>query len=291
MNKFFLPFLAALLVLAVWGHIALERLSVPPPWPSAPKRIVSLAPSVTETLYALGFGPQVVGVTQFCRYPPEAKTKPIVAGFSNVNYEAVVRQRPDLVVLPHDKVENRLNLERLGLSVMPLDTRSLAGLMESIDVLGRNAGRQAEAAGILGKMENSLARARARAVGQPMPRVLLSVMRSYEGLGYIAEINIAGRDGFFSEMIEIAGGWNVYQGALPFPRLSREAVIFFDPEVIIDIIPADEDLEAARRDWLTLSMVSAIRNNRLFFLTDEADTVPGPRFPQTLEKLSHVFHP
>jgi len=278
-------------ILACWGHHALERLSAPPPWPAEPKRIISLAPSVTETLYALGLGPQVVGVTQFCWYPPEAKAKPIVAGFSDVNYEAVVRQKPDLAVLPRDKVENRLDLERLGLSVMTLDTRSLAGLMEAINVVGRSTGHQAEAAHILDGMEESLARARARAAGQTQPRILFSVMHSYEGLGYITEINAVGRDGFFSEMIEIAGGRNVYQGALSFPRLSREAVIFLDPEVIIDIIPANENLEAVRRDWLNLSMVSAIKNNRLFFLTDEADTVPGPRFPQTLEKLSRAFHP
>jgi iron complex transport system substrate-binding protein len=203
----------------------------------------------------------------------------------------VVRQRPDLVVLPRDKVENRLNLERLGLSVMPLDTRSLAGLMEAIGVLGQNLGRQAEADNILEGMEKSLARARARSADRQRPRVLFSVMHSYEGLGYITEINAVGRDGFFSEMIEIAGGRNVYQGALSFPRLSREAVMFFDPEVIIDIIPGNEDLESVRRDWLSLSKISAIKNNRLFFLTDEADTVPGPRFPQTLEKLSQAFHP
>ena len=290
-NRLFYLLLFLGFILAAWGHQTLGRLSAPPPWPPDPQRIVSLAPSVTETLYALGLGARLVGVTQYCWYPPEAKDKPHVAGFSDVNYEAVVRQRPDLVVLPRDKVENRLNLEHLGLSVMPLDTRSLAGLMEAIGVLGRSTGRQAEAAGILDEMEKSLAKARARAAGRPRPRVLFSVMHSYEGLGYITEINAVGRDGFFSEMIDIAGGLNVYQGVLSFPRLSREAVIFFDPEVIIDIIPADEDLEAARQDWHSLSTVSAIRNNRLFFLTDEADTVPGPRFPQTLEKLSRAFHP
>ena len=290
-NRLFHIALFAGFILACWGHRALERLSAPPPWPPNPGRIVSLAPSITETLYALGLGPRVAGVTQYCWHPPEAKTKPIVAGFSDVNYEAVVRQRPDLVVLPRDKAANRLNLERLGLSVMALDTRSLAGLMEAIDLLGRSAGRRLEAARILDGMEESLARARARAAGRPRPRVLFSIMHSYEGLGYITEINAVGRDGFFSEMIDIAGGQNVYQGALSFPRLSREAVIFFDPEVIIDIIPADEDLGAARRDWQSLSTVAAIRNNRLVFLTDEADTVPGPRFPQTLEKLSRAFHP
>lgn len=292
MKRWLFPFaLLSGLALTFWGHQALGLLSAPPPIPREPRRIISLAPSVTETLYALGLGPQVVGVTQFCGYPPDVKSKPVVAGFSDVNYEAVLRQHPDLVVLPRDKVENRLNLERLGLPVMVLDTRSLYGLMAAIEVLGNGVGHPAEAATILAGMKESVARARARAKGRLRPRVLFSVMHSYEGLGYITEINAVGRDGFFSEMIDIAGGENIYQGALSFPRLSREAVIFLDPEVIIDIIPAAENLEAVRRDWLSLSTVSAVKNGRLFFLTDEADTVPGPRFPQTLEKLSRAFHP
>ena len=291
MNKFFLAFLTILLALAAWGHMALGRLSTPPPLPAHPERIVSLAPSVTETLYALGLGAQVVGVTQFCKYPPEVRMLPKVAGFSDVNYEAVLRLKPDLVVLPRDKADNRMNLERMGLPVLPLDTRSLYGLMEAVDVLGRSTDHEAEAAEIRKKIDQSLAEAAARAEGRPRPRVLFSIMHSYQGLGYITEINAVGKDGFFSEMMDIAGGENVYQGALSFPRLSREAIIYLNPEVIIDIIPYTEDIEAVRRDWQSLSMVSAIKNDRLFFLTDESDTVPGPRFPQTLEKLSRAFHP
>ena len=328
MKKIFFPAtLFLLFLLALWGHLALESLLRPQPIYSAleenielkassnssevlantSQRIVSLAPSLSETLFALGLGPQVVGVTQFCAYPQEAASKPKVAGFGDVYLEALVRARPNLVVLPLDKTWNRLQMERLGLPSLALDTRTIPGLMQSIEILGQYTGHEAEAAKLLEDIKQNLAKAKAHAQGRQRPRVLFSVMHAYQGLGYISEISVIGNDGFYSELIELAGGQNAYQGSLAFPRLSREAIIFLDPEVIIDIIPPNEnlgenlngnvsenldaDLQAVRRDWQSLSSVSAIKNNRLLLLTDEAHTVPGPRFVQTLQVLSQAFHP
>jgi len=209
----------------------------------------------------------------------------------DIHVEAVVRARPDLAVLPTDKTGNRGHLESLGIPVLTLDTRTLPGLMRDIEALGKATGRSAEAEAILERFRMALAEATARSHGKRKPRVLFSVMHAYEGLGYITQINAVGRDGFYNQLIEAAGGENVYTGSLPFPRLSREAVIFLNPDVIIDVIPTHEDLEAVRRDWETLRNVNAIRNNRLYFLTDVADTVPGPRSPGTLEKLIRAFHP
>ena len=319
MKKILFPAsLLLLLLLALWGHWALERLlrpqstyseSGPNSGPefllkpnalnnaskgnlgNTPQRIVSLAPSLTETLFALNLGPEVVGVTQFCAYPAEAALKPKVAGFSDVYLEALIRTRPNLVVLPMDKTWNRLQMERLGLPALAFDTRTIPGLMHSIEILGQSSGHPAEAAALLEEIRQNLAAVQAKAQGRERPRVLFSVMHAYQGLGYISEISVIGNDGFYSELIKLAGGKNAYQGRLPFPRLSREAIIFLDPEVIIDIIPPGEDLQAVRRDWQSLSSVSAIKNNRLLLLNDEAHTVPGPRFVQTLQVMSQEFHP
>lgn len=290
-RSFFCAILLLFLVLTIPARRALERLSAPPAAPAAPERIVSLAPSVTETLYALGLGSKVAGVTQFCAYPPEAAAKPRVAGFSDINFEAVLRVRPDLIALPIDKTSARESLERLGLPVLTLDTRSLSGLLRSVETLGQATGHAREADDIRRKFASALKAARERAKGEPRPRVLFSVMHAYEGLGYITEINAIGRDGFYNELIEAAGGVNVYQGSLAFPRLSRESIIFLNPDVIIDVVPEAEDLEAVRKDWQSLSSVAAIRDGRLFLLAGSADTVPGPRSVRTLAKLSRAFHP
>jgi ABC-type Fe3+-hydroxamate transport system substrate-binding protein len=163
--------------------------------------------------------------------------------------------------------------------------------MRTIETLGRAAGRTGEAQSLLASIRHGMAAAEEKAMGRERPRVLFSVMHSYQGLGYINEIVAVGKDGFFDAMIRAAGGRNVYEGTLAFPRLSRESLFFLNPDVIVDVIPANEDLEAVRRDWNSLKSVKAIRDRRLILLTDEADTVPGPRFVHTLARLSQAFHP
>ncbi len=148
--------LSALLLLTGLARQALVRAFTPPAPPAAPERIVSLAPSVTESLYALGLGPKVAGVTRFCRYPPEAAAKPHVGGFGDVNLEAVLRLRPDLAVLPVDKTTIKALLEQLGIPVLLLDTRSLPGLLRAIADLGAATGQEAKAEAILGRFDEAL---------------------------------------------------------------------------------------------------------------------------------------
>ncbi|MDR1309676.1 MAG: helical backbone metal receptor, partial [Deltaproteobacteria bacterium] len=145
------------LPLTVMAHSALSALTAPRPVPLAPKRVVSLAPSVTETLFALGQGGTVVGVTGYCRFPPEVLDLPKVAGFTDINYEAVLRLRPDLVVLPIDKTANLHELGRLGMTTMTLDTRDLTGYMASLVTLGEATGSLRLAEGVVGRLEGSIA--------------------------------------------------------------------------------------------------------------------------------------
>ncbi len=287
----FILILGILFLAAAGAHPALDRLSRPPAPPSRPQRIVSLSPGITETLYALGLGPFVVGVTSFCGYPPEAALLPKVAGFSEVNFEGVLRVRPDLVALPEDHMRDKQFLQRMGLPVLTLDTLSLSGLLRTITVLGRSTGRAEAANALTAKLAKAMADAKAVAEGRPKPRALLAVMRADQGSGGIAEIHVVGKDGFYNELIAAAGGRNAYAGDLAFPRLSREAMLFLDPEVIVEVLPPGVDPEAAKRDWQSLSSVSAVKTGRIFLLTDQAHTVPGPRFVLTLALLSKAFHP
>jgi iron complex transport system substrate-binding protein len=116
-------------------------------------------------------------------------------------------------------------------------------------------------------------------------------MRANQDAGEITEIHAVGRDGFYSELIEAAGGQNAYTGTLPFPRLSRASLIFLDPDVIVEVIPDGTNPEEARRAWQKLASIRAVRNGRVFVLADQAHTVPGPRFADTLALLSRAFHP
>jgi len=214
-----------------------------------------------------------------------------VAGFGEVNYEAVLRARPDLVVLPEDRLREKLHLERLGLPVLMLETLTVAGLLRTITLLGQVSGRVAEANALTADLEKSLSAAKSAADGHSRPRVLFAVMRTDQGKGTITDMHIVGRDGFYSELIETAGGKNVYTGDLPFPRLSREALILLDPEVIIEIIPEGTNPQSARHDWQSLASIRAVKHGRVVIVTEQAHTVPGPRFADTLSLLSQAFHP
>ena len=292
MQRLILPLIIILLlILCLCARRGLEESSRPTAEASSPERIVSLAPSITETLFAVGLGTRVVGVTQFCVYPPEAATLPKVAGFSDVNFEALLRVRPDLAVMPADKTINREQIERLGIRVLTVDVTSLAGLTNAIVSLSALSGDESAGERLLSQMEKRMAWAEERAKGKKRPAVLFSVMHSEQDIEHISEISAIGRDGFYDQLIGMAGGRNVYEGPLPYPRLSREAIIFLNPDVIIDVLPSSESEAAARRGWMGLTSVNAIKNGRLLILTDEMHTVPGPRFVKTLEAMSLAFHP
>jgi iron complex transport system substrate-binding protein len=216
---------------------------------------------------------------------------PKVAGFTDINYEAVLRARPDLVVLPVDKTANRHELEQLGLTTMALDTRNLLGYMSSILSFGEATGSSRLARRVVANLENSIRRAEFRAQGRPKPRVLFSVMHSYQGFGYINEITVVGQDGFFSNMLELAGGQNAYEGPLPFPKLSRDAIMTLDPDVIVDLIQGSEQSDLALSDWKGLGKLKAVTNDRIYLFSDESDTVPGPRIYRTIDKLSLSLFP
>jgi iron complex transport system substrate-binding protein len=279
------------LALTIFAHSALSTIVSPPPIPPDPQRIVTLAPSVTETLFALGQGPHVVAVTRFCHYPPEVMSLPKVAGFTDINYEAVLRQRPDLVILPVDKLENSEELKRLGLPVMGLDTRDLDGYISTVTALGKATGHSKEAEEIVSNLRGAMEKARVRAEGRRRPRVLFSVMRAMEGSGVITEITAVGRDGFFNQMLETAGGENIYKGPLPFPTLTKEAIMTLNPEIIVDLA-RDGSGPIARADWLSIGdSVDAVRNGRVVIFTEESDNVPGPRIYMTITKLSEALFP
>lgn len=289
MRKAFIFLCTGLCCFATGRGLLLEERVIPKPGTS--ERIVSLAPSVTETLYALGCGARLVGVTTFCAWPEEVKNKTKVADFSQVNLEALVRARPDLAVIPADKPGACSLVEKLGIPALTLSTRSVDAYVQTVKELGHALGADAEAATVEAAFQRELEAARARACGRKRPRVMFSVMRSEQGLGYIAEINIVGRSGFYSDLLEAAGGENVYRGALAFPKLSREAVIFLNPDIIVDIIRPGDDPRSVRRDWLSLRNVRAIREDRIVLLSGVEDTVPGPRSVMTLSRLSQAFYP
>ena len=172
-----------LFVVAVFAasFLARAKLGPPPAAPPAPdgppRRIVSMAPSITETLFALGLGDRVVGTTSYCNHPPEAREKPRIGGFHDPNFEAVVALRPDLVVTLVEQQSARDALAILGIPVATVSHQTIDGILESIPALGDACGVQPRAEALAGELRARLARIARRTAGLRRPRVLIVVGR------------------------------------------------------------------------------------------------------------------
>ena len=253
--------------------------------PHPAERIVSLAPSITECLFALGAADQVKGVTDFCNYPPEAGLKPHVGGMINPSIEAVVGLEPDLIVLSMEGNirEDFRRLTSFGTPVFVSNPRTLEGIYRSLRALGTLPGKEAIArhfvAGLT-SMENAI---RSAAEGKPPVRVLLFVS--------VQPLMCAGSNTFIDELLRVAGGTNLVSRAHgTYPQYSRENVITDDPEVIIvmsDILARGATLTALFPEW---GSVDAVRKGRVFRIDADIVSRPGPRALDALEKLFHILH-
>ncbi|NMC20488.1 MAG: ABC transporter substrate-binding protein [Thermogutta sp.] len=261
---------------------------------AAPRRVVSLAPSITETLFALGMGDRVVGVTDFCRHPPEATALPKVGGYLNPSVEAVLRLRPDLVVVPAGTQHWQEMFSRFSLPVLEVDHRNLEGVFASFETLGRVFAAEERAREAAEALRARLDRAAERCRGRPRPRVLLAIDRTIEE-DRLRDVYVAGDDGFLDQVIELAGGENAAKHlGVPFPVLSAEGILRIDPDVIVDLVgdmpAAATEREVILSGWKQVAEVKAVRTGRVYILSD-VPVVPGPRTPLLVERLARCFHP
>lgn len=262
---------------------------------TAPGRIVSLAPSITEVLFALGLGDRVVGVTRYCRFPPEVKSKKSVGGYYNPNYEAIVALKPDLVVLLTEHVEPEKYLRSLNIKVARLDHRNIERIFRSIETIGQICGVAKNAKKLTSNLKKRIDRIKKRTQGKERPRVLISMSRNM-GLGSLAEIYVPGKETFYGDMLQYAGGQNAFQkGTKKFNTFGPEGILTLNPEIIIDMIPdlkkKNVEKKNVLREWNTLKSIDAVKNERVYLFDDEFVLIPGPRFIMVLEKMAKVIHP
>lgn len=255
--------------------------------PKEPARIASLAPGITETLYALGQGEKMAGATQFCIWPPEAAKLPRVAGFRELNLEALARTKPDLVVLPADMAHFAQNINALGIPATTFDGGTLSGFLRDLKKLGDICGAKSEAARLAAAFDDALAENDTD--NKDRPSVLFALMHPEECARPVTELSILGADGFYSDLIKLAGGRNAYTGSAPYPRLSREAILALDPDLLVLATPECGDESDILANWAALSPLKALRHNNVAFLSDPGDTIPGPRSLHTLARLKEAI--
>jgi iron complex transport system substrate-binding protein len=255
--------------------------------PKAPRRVVALAPSLTEIVFALGCQDRLVGVSQFSDFPEAARLLPKVGSYVQLDLERIVAQRPDLCLAVRDGNPKAVvdHLEAMGIPVFAADPRDLGSVMETIAALGDLLGVPDVAERI-----NADTRRRIRAVEERVaraghrPRVFFQI-----GL---APIVSAGNGTFINELIVRAGGINLAAGPAPYPRFSREQVIGLAPEVIIITSMAREGLfEQVRDEWRCWPQMPAAANDRIYISESNLLDRPSPRLVDGLEYLARLIHP
>jgi iron complex transport system substrate-binding protein len=260
-----------------------------------PRRIVSLAPSLTETLFALGVGDRVVGVTRYCAHPPPVMELPKVGGHLDPNFEAIVSLEPDLVVAIPSSRENRLRLEALGIRAFEVDQHDVSAVLESIALVASACGVGERGEELRLEIEERLSAVEAVVASADKPRVVIVVGHPVGG-GPVRSVWTAGPDTFYDGVIRLAGGVNaVGEGLARYPEISREGLASLDPDVVLDVIAGLEernlDPDDLRRQWMRLKEMRAVRDGRVYILEGNEMVVPGPRMPEMVEVVARALHP
>jgi iron complex transport system substrate-binding protein len=258
-------------------------------------RIVSTSPSITETLFALGLGDRVVGVSRFCRYPASVATLPKVGTFLKPDAEAIATLRPDLVLVHAGPNTAAAQLQTLGIKTATIDRGALPSVFTTIQQIGAAAGVPDRATRLIADLRAGLDRVNAATAGRPPRRVLIIVGRR---TGTLTDIVAVGPGSYLHDLAAMAGGTNVLADAkLEYPRISMETIISLAPDVIVDVgemgeAPADADRrrQATEALWRQQSLVKAAQAGAVHATTDEAFVVPGPRILDVARTMALWLH-
>jgi len=273
------PILIALLILCGCG----ERKE-----PASSGGIISTAPNITEMVYALGLEDQLTAVTANCTYPESATALPKIGGYFEINYEAILSSRPDMVLLLKENTEAKARLENMNIQTLEIGTGSIADIFQSLEEIGAACGAEDQAEELVSNLRKKVSNVRKQAETiQGRPRVLLVFGRdaSADNIGAVYAI---GSQSIHHEMLAIAGGENAYTGKLPSAAISAEGILRMNPDVIIDMLP-DIGSSADLGAWHKLPSVNAVKNGRITALTGDYVCIPGPRFIQTLEDIADII--
>lgn len=257
------------------------------------ERIVSLAPSITESLFAVGLGDRVVGVTRYCAYPEAVADIDKVGGYVDPNLSAIVALDPTLVVMLDEHVETRKKLETLDFETLSVSQHGVANILGTLNRLGKICHTTSKSDRVVADLKQRMARIAEAVKDRPRHSVMISIGRNM-GSGGIKDVFIAGDESYYQDLIRLAGGKNVYTGHVPFPIISKEGILGLNPDIVIDMVPDSGErrwtYETVRQEWLSLP-INAVKNNRVHVFTAAHTVIPGPRFILTLEEMARALHP
>ena len=255
---------------------------------STPMRIISLAPNLTEILFALGLDEEIVGVTKHCTWPTEAKEKACVGTFWQPNIEAMLALRPTLMINLRIDQQAALDsrMERAGCKVLTLQIETIDQLYQAIEEIGQAVDKEVAAKAMLQRLRDKRAEITARYADRPKPKVLWVVQRE--------PLCVAGTSTFINNLIEMAGGVNAMGPTLnQYPRISAEKVLLSAPDIIIEPVmdPDQTDTQhtTAEAFYKRFRGIPAVQNGRIYVIDGDMVSRLGPRMDKAAERVAECL--
>ncbi len=267
---------------AVWPHAS-----------SPPERIISIVPAVTEMLFAIGAGPRIVAVSSFDHFPPDVERLPRVGALLDPNLERILALKADLVVVYGSQVDLQAQLARAGIATYSYAHGGLADVTRTIRELGERTGLTGVSQQLATTIERGLEGIRSRVGSRPRRRALMVFGRDS---GSLRNVYASGGVGFLHDMLELAGGQNVFGDVKrESVQATTEAMLVRAPDVIVELRYTGDlgpdAIEREREAWNTLSAVPAVRSKQVFLFVGDEFVVPGPRIVEAAERLARTLHP
>ena len=291
-SKLFLPIFLIMLILPVTA------------WAS-PKRIISMTPVGTEILFALGQGDNIIGVTNFCDYPPEANKKPKMGDFAALNFESLMAMKTDLLLLQDMHMQFTPQLDRLKIPYIVMKQNTIDEICDSITRLGKICLAQDKAQKLVSGILADVKMVTSKVKGLDKPKVLLCVSRELSEK-QINTFYVAGNNNFYGEMIALAGGENaVTEKKISYPQVSLEGLMTINPNVIIDLVgdktfyhskdKIDVDTifneKYLKGQWQRSAKVDAVNKGRIYIMQGTVYLRPGARSGMILKAFAKAIHP
>jgi len=256
------------------------------------ERIICAAPSVTEIVFSLGQGERVVGVSHFTVYPPEAKNKTSIGGLINPSKERITALKPDLVITQGKHQRLAELCQNQNIKFVSLKIEKIKDVHKAVTELGHILQVEKEARKLNQKIKNELLALKNQTKSLPEKKVFLCLSHTP---GDLTGLMTTGNGTFLNEILDMAGGVNIFSDIKRrYPQISKESLIMRQPDIIIEVYAKGLNLnhqQLLRKDWNRLSVLPAVKNSRICFLTDDYLLIPGVRVSLILKKFIKTIHP
>jgi iron complex transport system substrate-binding protein len=253
-----------------------------------PHRIVSTAPGITEILFALGAGDQVVGDTTYCNYPEAAKSKAKIGGFRTPNLEAILALRPDVVFTRNDHPDLVRDLRYARIEAVELRPDSVAGIYRAVQTIAEKLGVPERGRELISSLDKQIHRP--LPTTNRRPTVLFMVGRRP---GIVADVTVVGHGSFLDELIELAGGVNLAGNiTLPYPKFSLEEIFRLNPDVIFDMghneVVPESQKQVVKQVWQKYPFLRAVQRDAVYPISADYFITPSPRIAQAVKDLREM---